>query len=329
MGVAAEEIRVGTLGWSVDPTVLRIAAAIAVVVLAIVASRALQAVATRRIDDAGRRYRLRKIISITTYVVAVVVFFEVLQISLGELTVAIGIAGAGIAFALQEVIASIAGWFAISLAGFYKPGDRVQLGGIKGDVVDIGLLRTTLMEIGEWVSADLYNGRIVRIANSFVFKEPVFNYSGDFPFLWDELMVPLKYGGDWRLAREVLHDVAQEVVGAFGTGASNAWRTDLRSYLVGDTSTDPVVTLKPTDNWIELRLRYVVDYRYRRGTQDRIFTRFLEEVDRSEGRIGFGSQTIQVIEGSRLAVRTLGDEARPPNTDSASSSRSVPGEPNS
>ncbi len=60
------------------------------------------------------------------------------------------------------------------------------------------------MECGQWVNADLYNGRIVRIANSFVFKEPVFNYSGDFPFLWDEIMVPIKYGSDYRLARQLL-----------------------------------------------------------------------------------------------------------------------------
>jgi small-conductance mechanosensitive channel len=104
---------------------------------------------------------------------------------LGGLTVTLGVAGAGIAFALQEVIASFAGWFAIALSGFFRTGDRVQLGGIRGDVIDIGVLRTTLMELGEWVSGDLYSGRVVRIANSFVFKEPVFNYSADFPFLWD------------------------------------------------------------------------------------------------------------------------------------------------
>jgi len=78
---------------------------------------------------------------------------------------------------------------------------RIQLEGIRGDVIDIGILRTTLMECGDWVKGDNYNGRIVRIANSFVFKEPVFNYSGDFPFLWDKIMIPIKYGSDYREAR--------------------------------------------------------------------------------------------------------------------------------
>ena len=101
----------------------------------------------------------------------------------------------------------------LSVNQFYEPGDRVQLGGITGDVIDISILRTTVMEIGGWVKADLYNGRIVRIANSFIFKEPVYNYSADFPFVWDEIVLPIKYGCGHRLAREILYRVADEVVG--------------------------------------------------------------------------------------------------------------------
>src|SRR5690606_5854844 len=123
---------------------------------------------------------------------------------LGGLTVALGVAGAGIAFALQEVITSVAGWMATIFGNFYKTGDRVQLGGIKGDVIDIGVLRTTIMETGEWVNGDLYNGRIVLVANSFVFKEPVFNYSGDFSFLWDEIVISVQYGSDIALAKKIM-----------------------------------------------------------------------------------------------------------------------------
>lgn len=138
---------------------------------------------TRYLKNTDSRYYARKLITLIGYLVGFVFITIVFKDRLGGLTVAVGVASAGIAFALQEVIVSIAGWIAISFGGFYKPGDRVQLGGIKGDVIDIGILRTTLMELGEWVQSDLYTGRIVRIANSFVFKEPVYNYSGDFPFL--------------------------------------------------------------------------------------------------------------------------------------------------
>ncbi len=107
------------------------------------------------------------------------------------------------------------------------------------------------MECGQWVNADLYNGRIVRIANSFVFKEPVFNYSGDFPFLWDEIMVPIKYGSDYRLARQLLERVAEEVVGDYARSAEAAWRDVALKYMVERTTVQPTVLLIANSNWLE------------------------------------------------------------------------------
>ena len=76
---------------------------------------------------------------------------------LGRLSIAIGVAGAGVAVALQDVLASIAGAFSIGFSRLYGAGDRVQIGDTRGDVIDIGLLRTTLIEVGNWVSSDLYS----------------------------------------------------------------------------------------------------------------------------------------------------------------------------
>jgi small-conductance mechanosensitive channel len=81
---------------------------------------------------------------------------------LGCLSFAFGVVGAGVAVALQDVLASIAGAFSIGFSKLYAMGDRVQIGDTRGDVIDIGLLRTTLIETGNWVCRDLYNGRIVR-----------------------------------------------------------------------------------------------------------------------------------------------------------------------
>ena len=176
--------------WTSDPLIAKLIAAGAVLLAITVLIRLRQGWLSRYLRDADTRYHARKLAALSGYFLAVVGITVIFKDRLGGLTVAIGVAGAGIAFALQEVIGSVAGWIAISFGGFYRPGDRVQVGGIKGDVIDIGILRTTLMELGEWVNSDLYSGRIVRVANSFVFKQPVFNYSGDFPFLWDELRLP-------------------------------------------------------------------------------------------------------------------------------------------
>ncbi len=258
-------------------------------------TRIFQTVGGNRVADSDRRYLLRKSLGFLGYAATVVMLVAVFRNDLGGLSVTIGVAGAGVAFALQEVIASFAGWFAISLASFYRPGDRVQLGGIKGDVIDIGILRTTIMEIGEWVDGDLYTGRIVRIANSFVFKEPVFNYSGDFPFLWDEITVPVRNGSDWKEARAIIETALADTVGKYVPEAETWWPRLVIAFKLEEASLVPTVFMRVTDNWIEFTGRYVVDYRKRRTTRDEIFTRVLNDFDATGGRVRFGSQTVEMI----------------------------------
>ena len=282
-------------------------AAIAVIaVLAI--SHLVQRYLSRSIESTDTRYRARKFVNLLGYAVALFAITIVFQDKLGGLTVAFGVAGAGVAFALQEVIASVAGWVAISVGKFYAPGDRIELAGIKGDVIDITILRTTLMEIGEWVKGDLYTGRIVRVTNSNVFKGAVYNYSGDFPFLWDEITLPVRYGSDWKLARTMLRDLVDEVLVDYANQVKDSWKKMVRQYRVEDANVEPMITLQATDNWIQFTVRYVVDYRRRRWMRDHLFTRILEEVDKSNNQIRLASATYEMVEGSKLDVHLSGAE---------------------
>lgn len=289
--------------WLLDPTVGKLVAATVAILIVVALVRVCRGILTHYVQEPGNLYRAKKMVSVFGYFVGLLVVAVVFSESLGKMAVIFGVAGAGIAFALQEVIASLAGWVAISFGNFYKTGDRVQLGGIKGDVIDIGMLRTTMMEIGQWVNADLYNGRIVKIANSFVFKEPVFNYSGDFPFLWDEVMVPVKYGGDYRLARDIFQKVLREITGEFSAQAKGSWAELIHLYRVDPTEIDSRVFLVANDNWMEFTLRYIVDYKQRRITKDRLFTRILEEVDQTHGRVAMASATFHLVETPEITVK--------------------------
>jgi small-conductance mechanosensitive channel len=293
--------------WLLTPTVGKLATAAVAVAVVFILVRIAQRSISRHVGDVDTRYKTRKFITILGYATTIVVIATVYSDRLGGFTVAFGVAGAGIAFALQEVITSVAGWVAISMGGFFKPGDRVQLGGIKGDVIDVSILRTTLMEIGEWVAADLYTGRIVRITNSFVFKEPVFNYSGDFPFLWDEITLPVKYGSNWTLARTMLRNVVNELLTEYAAQVKQSWVNMVRQYRVEDANVEPMITLRATDNWIEFTVRYVVDYRKRRWMRDYLFTRILEEIDKSDNQIRLASATFEVVPGSSVNVHLSGN----------------------
>jgi small-conductance mechanosensitive channel len=286
-----------------DPFVGKIIAAALGIIIINMLVRFLQRTLVARIKEKNARYGLRRGLAFFGYLAAALLLAAIFSDQLSSLTVALGIAGAGIAFALQEVIASVAGWIALSFGQFYTVGDRVQLGGIKGDVIDIGVLRTTLMEIGEWVKGDQYNGRIVRVANSFVFKEPVYNYSADFPFVWDEITVPIKYGSDHTLARKIIQDAAQKVVSEYVAFAHQTWQNILRKYAIEDASVEPIVTLVANDNWMEFTLRYVVDFKKRRSTKDLLFTRILDGVAASDGRVSMASATFHLVEAPVFDVR--------------------------
>jgi hypothetical protein len=281
--------------WIFHDTLGKLTFSLVCVIALWILLRFIKLVISKNVRDNDHRYRAKKLLDFVGFIFTITIVIIVFSAKMNNVTVALGIAGAGIAFALQEVITSIAGWLAIMLGGFYKTGDRVQLGGIKGDVIDIGVVRTTLMEMGEWVDGDLYNGRIVRVANSFVFKEPVYNYSGDFEFLWDEIKISIQYGSNYEKARELFLNIANEICGESAKVAEHMWQQLVKKYLIEDATTESKVTLVANSNCVEFTIRYIVAYQKRRMTKDKLFTRILYEVDKTKGEIKFASSVVQLI----------------------------------
>ena len=238
-----------------------------------------------KIKDNSTHYRAKKLSGFIGYILIIILLVFIYGDKLGRISVALGVASAGIAFALQEVIASVAGWVAIMLGGFYKTGDRIQLGGIKGDVMDIGVTRTTIMEIGQWVDGDLYNGRVVFIANSFIFKEPVFNYSGDMTILWDEIKIPIQYGSNYGKAKQMFLNIGKEVAGEMSHKPREQWNKLQNKYRLEDAQTEPMVSIIINESWVQFTLRYVVHYKKRRLIKTELFARILKEIDATKGEI--------------------------------------------
>ena len=257
-------------------------------------SRGLKALIPKYIQETNQRYRTRKYVSYTAYIIIILFILITFSAKLSGVTVFLGVAGAGIAFALQEIIVSVAGFMAINFSHFYSVGDRVMLGGIKGDVIDIGLLRTSLMQVGDWVNGDLYNGKMVRVANSFIFKEPVFNYSGEFPFLWDEVIIPLKTESDYHLAKKEFLKILNEVQGDYAREAVGDWQKMTEKMMIEDARVEPMVHMSFDENWISFVLRYVVDYKKRRSTKDQIYSKCLDLINASEGKLKVASASMEI-----------------------------------
>jgi small-conductance mechanosensitive channel len=220
-----------------------------------------------------------------------------------------------VAVALQDVLASIAGAFSIGFSKLYAVGDRVQIGDTRGDVIDIGLLRTTLMETGNWVSRDLYNGRIVRIPNNTVLKASVFNYSQGFRFIWDEIKVLLTATSDCRLGREMLLRVAKKAIGEYLLEAQTSWKAISDDYRSANPPLEPTVALVVNAGSLEFTVSYVVDYTKRTAMQDELFTKIVEEIENSKGRLQWVSPASIIVNqpGTPYAI----DEHRSPSTHGA------------
>src|ERR1700733_2996816 len=251
--------------------------------------RVLEQTLPRRFGRADARYKVRKFVVFCGYL-AILLFLAILfEDRLGRLSFALGVAGAGVAVALQDVLASIAGAFSIGFSKLYTVGDRVQIGDIRGDVIDIGLLRTTLMETGNWVSKDLYNGRIARIPNSTILKVSVFNYSQGFRFIWDEIKVVLAGTSNPQLARAMLLSVVKEAIGEYLLEAQISWNAMSENYGSVNPPLEPTVALVVNAGSLEFSVSYVVDYMKRTAVQDQLFTKIVEEIANSKGRLEWAS----------------------------------------
>lgn len=256
----------------------------------------------KNLPDNSLKYKAQKAIEVIGYFLIILITISYFTGNINDFGLAIGLLTAGITITLQELILSIAGSFYIFFVRVYKPGDRIELNGIKGDVIDIDSIYTTMMEIGEWVSSDNYSGRIVKISNAFVFKGPVYNYSLDFPFVWDEFDLPIRYGSDMELAKQIVISVAQEKLSEYVKDSIAGWKDVVNKYYIEDAQVDPTLAITMTDNWIQFNLRYIVDYKKRRMTKHLLNEEIGRRILATDGKVTLASSTFEIVRIPTLEV---------------------------
>ncbi len=186
-----------------------------------------------------------------------------------RLTTAMGLISAGLAFALQRVVTAWAGYFVILRGKVFNVGDRITMGGVRGDVIALEFTRTTIMEMGQppsvsqadpamWVGARQYTGRIVTITNDKIFDEPVYNYTRSFPYIWEEMHVPIPYSANRRKAEAILLNSARKHTVRIREIGMEDLDELRRRYFLKKPVLTPRVFMRITDNWLELSVRFIV-----------------------------------------------------------------------
>lgn len=220
------------------------------------------------------RYRARKAIS---YIFAAFVLLTVGRIffeGLDDIATIFGLVGAGLVLVFREPIANVGGWLFILAVRPFELGDRIEVDGVRGDVVDIRLFEFTMLEIGNWVNADQSTGRIVHVPNMRVFDRSLSNYHKGFGFIWDEISVITTFESDWRHAKRVMTEIATCTTKDLSAQARE--NESRNSYLIHYENLTPIVYTSVCEYGVRLTLRFLTDPRQRRGTENALFEAILD-----------------------------------------------------
>jgi len=259
--------------------------------------------AVRLLRNHSYRFWSRQALNIVIAVLGVVGLVSIWVDDPTHLGTAGALLTAGLAFALQKVITSFAGYLLILRGRIFNVGDRIRMGGVRGDVIGLGFLQTRIMEMGQppdedeqtsvWVQSRQYTGRIVVVSNDKLFDEPVYNYTHDFPFIWEEMRIPLPYSADRRRAEQILLDAARSHTLEAAELGEEALREFEQRYFTQRSQILPRVYYRLTDNWVELAVRFIAEAHGVRDLKDAIARDILDQFD--EAGISIASGTYDVV----------------------------------
>ena len=228
------------------------------------------------VHDLKRRHRLRKVTFYCAMVIFIIFVLEIWTTAIPSFTTIVSVIGAGLALALHEAVLCIAGWVLINIKKPYEVGERIEANSIKGDVIDIGVFHTIMIEVGNWIDADQSTGRIVSIPNSTIFRQPLFNYTKEFEYIWNEIPILITFESDWRKAKEIILATAQENAEEVQEAMNKLIEKMSDRYMVHYSKLTPVVYTKIADCGVMLTLRYLTDAKRRRTSMDKISQKILE-----------------------------------------------------
>ncbi|MGB5566027.1 MAG: mechanosensitive ion channel domain-containing protein [Acidimicrobiia bacterium] len=290
------------LGMSADLS-FRIAATLATVVIAVVVRWLIVRWLNRTITDGDVLFRARKAITYITMSVAVFLLTWIWVPFFDDLGTFLGLLVAGLAIALADVFLDLAGWLFIMLRRPFRVGDRIEIDGTAGDVVDVRAFRFTLLEIKSWVDADQSTGRLVHVPNGHLFRHPTANYTEGFFHIWHEMPVLVTFESDWRRAEELIRvaleplAIAEEDFRREEAAASAA-----RDYVIKFREMGATVYVSTRDSGVLLTARLLVEARSRRNVEDE-FWRALLTAFEAEPSVELAYPTVRTYLHDPLIVR--------------------------
>ncbi len=268
-----------------------------IILLAIAADRLLKRMFVGRIEKNQQRYLASKALTGVVYGIALLwIVSRLLEEHPGAFA-SLAIVGAGIAVALQSVVKDIFGWLMIIQRRYYAPGDRISIGGFTGDVIDIGPLRTAMLEVSstQYPSAPERGGKMLYFPNSLVLSSEVLNFHTTSDYVTAELKVTVTHDSDWRRAETLLKELVTEETKEFAATARTQQQKRTALFYLSRKVGEPEVHLDAVENGYQFTLGFTVPIGFRRDVVTRMWHKLLDRF-RDAGNIHIAFNTLKLID---------------------------------
>lgn len=236
----------------------------------------------KKLPDTKIQYKWRKNLTYISVFIGFLVVGRIWFVGLQSVATFLGLLSAGLAIALKDPVTDFAGWLFIVWRKPFAVGDRVQLGEVKGDVIDQRVFKFTVLEIGNWVHADQSTGRVVHVPNHKIFTDSLANYTSDFEFIWNELEVLITFESDWEKAKSILQEISDKHLEDFVERAEQQVLRAKKSYLIYYSYLTPIVYTDVQESGVNLTIRHLADPRKRRSVSQAIWEDVLRTFKKHE-----------------------------------------------
>ena len=228
-----------------------------IVLLGYLADRWIEHMLTEKVAEGTRLHTLRVVIRSSVQAVGLLLVLLVVFGAPSQTPTILGLAGAGITVAMKDFIVAFFGWFVLMGKNGLRVGDWVEINGVAGEVVEINLLRTVLLETGNWNETGHPTGRKVAFVNNYAIEGHFFNFTTTGQWLWDELKLSVPSDQDPYPLLDAIQKAVVKETEVNANAAEKEWKNNASQYKVSSVSAAPTINLSPTPAGVEIHVRYI------------------------------------------------------------------------
>lgn len=258
----------------------------------------------KKFEDVQREYSLARTMQITLASFVGIYLFRIWIATTADLSTYLGLLSAGIAIALRDVIVSGAGWIYLVVVKPFSIGDRIEIDGKMGDVIDIQPLQFSVLELGGWAKTGLSTGRVMHFPNHFILSNVITNHNEAFDYVWAEMPILVTFESNWKKAYDLLDALLEKEVGRNNLEAQRQIRRASRQFKLFFPHLDSKVWVTVEDSGVLLTLRFLCDPKGRRTIESKIWQSVLELFSEN-GDIDFAYPTQRAYLNFKEAAKEL------------------------